>query len=274
MPKRGWEIPEREATPEDVYMNRRKFMVAAGGALGALAGCGHEKIFTPLKEHPLRRLRSLRPRLSRQLRIRNLSHRQLRIRHRQIRHSRRSRFTPPGLNEQFKELDRPLTDEAIAGSYNNFYEFSTGKTQVKPLSENFITDSLESGNQRRGPPGKDVRFWRSGPRYSAGRTALPLAVCRGVVYGDTVDRFSDESPHRFGTTAFYGKVRQNDHLPGSESGSWTAQRSPLSLALCRRVDDGRSDKRTRFYSHGDLRSRNAQPARSTHPSGRALEIRL
>ncbi|MYF17497.1 MAG: twin-arginine translocation signal domain-containing protein, partial [Gemmatimonadetes bacterium] len=45
MPKRGWEIPEREATPEDVYMNRRKFMVAAGGALGALAGCGHEKIF-------------------------------------------------------------------------------------------------------------------------------------------------------------------------------------------------------------------------------------
>ncbi|MXZ11092.1 MAG: twin-arginine translocation signal domain-containing protein, partial [Gemmatimonadetes bacterium] len=52
MPKRGWEIPEREATPEDVYMNRRKFMVAAGGALGALAGCGHEKIFTPAERAP------------------------------------------------------------------------------------------------------------------------------------------------------------------------------------------------------------------------------
>ena len=52
MPKRGWEIPEREATPEDVYMNRRKFMVAAGGAMGLLAGCGHEKIFTPAEKAP------------------------------------------------------------------------------------------------------------------------------------------------------------------------------------------------------------------------------
>ena len=52
MPKRGWEIPEREATPEDVYMNRRKFMAAAGGAMGLLAGCGHEKIFTPAEKAP------------------------------------------------------------------------------------------------------------------------------------------------------------------------------------------------------------------------------
>ena len=33
---RGWEIPEREATPEDVFLNRRKFLAAMGiGAIGA-----------------------------------------------------------------------------------------------------------------------------------------------------------------------------------------------------------------------------------------------
>ena len=51
MKKRGWEIPDREATSEDVYMNRRRFMKAAGatgiGAVGLLAGCGSEAIFTP-----------------------------------------------------------------------------------------------------------------------------------------------------------------------------------------------------------------------------------
>jgi sulfoxide reductase catalytic subunit YedY len=31
--KRGWEIPEREATPEAVWLSRREIMAAAGGAL-------------------------------------------------------------------------------------------------------------------------------------------------------------------------------------------------------------------------------------------------
>ena len=39
----GWEIPESEATPEEVYLNRRKFLKAMGfariGTLGWLAGC-------------------------------------------------------------------------------------------------------------------------------------------------------------------------------------------------------------------------------------------
>ena len=36
---RGWEIPERLVTPEEVYLNRRKFLVRAGtGALAGMAG--------------------------------------------------------------------------------------------------------------------------------------------------------------------------------------------------------------------------------------------
>ena len=34
--KRGWELPERLVTPEDVFMNRRAFMGAAAGAIAAL----------------------------------------------------------------------------------------------------------------------------------------------------------------------------------------------------------------------------------------------
>lgn len=43
--KRGWEIPEREATPEYVFFNRRRFLTgtAAIGATAALIGCDEDK---------------------------------------------------------------------------------------------------------------------------------------------------------------------------------------------------------------------------------------
>ena len=44
---KGWEIPERLATPEDVYMNRRRFMkgmgtIGVGLLAGAVTGCASE----------------------------------------------------------------------------------------------------------------------------------------------------------------------------------------------------------------------------------------
>ena len=147
MPKRGWEIPEREATPEDVYMNRRKFMVAAGGALGALAGCGHEKIFTPAERAPTTPTEE--PQQPQPPQQPPQPQRPQDPQQPQPPQQPPDPPQPPQppqplyparLNDEFKELDRPLTEESIAGSYNNFYEFSTGKTQVKPLSENFMTD--------------------------------------------------------------------------------------------------------------------------------------
>ena len=36
--KQGWEIPEREATPEDVYLNRREIVKALGVAPAIAAG--------------------------------------------------------------------------------------------------------------------------------------------------------------------------------------------------------------------------------------------
>ncbi|MDA0748389.1 MAG: protein-methionine-sulfoxide reductase catalytic subunit MsrP [bacterium] len=121
MPKRGWEMPERNATSEDVYVNRRKFLKTAGlsslGAAALLTGCGHEKIFEPFEDtsSPVgggsgtggSNTGSNEP------------------------------LYPARVNDAFKELDRPLTDEIIAGSYNNFYEFSQGKTGIMKLAESF-----------------------------------------------------------------------------------------------------------------------------------------
>jgi sulfoxide reductase catalytic subunit YedY len=88
---KGWEIPEREATPEHVFLNRRQLLAAAGFAAAA-----------PLL---------------------------------------RAAGEPPKRNPKFT-LDRPITEEWAATSYNNFYEFhpeskeavkdNVGKFKISP----------------------------------------------------------------------------------------------------------------------------------------------
>ncbi len=94
--KLGWEIAEREATPESVFFDRRKFLagslgVLAGGILGAggLSGPAEAKTETP-KDKTLD-------------------------------------LYPAKRNPAFT-LDRPLTDKMVAAKYNNFYEFGGTKT--------------------------------------------------------------------------------------------------------------------------------------------------
>lgn len=90
----GWELPEREATPEHVYLNRRNLLKAAGffGMEGLLAAAAGDKGPYPAKRNP-----------------------------------------------DFK-LDRPLTEEFDATSYNNFYEFNAeNKQAVKNEVGKFVT---------------------------------------------------------------------------------------------------------------------------------------
>jgi sulfoxide reductase catalytic subunit YedY len=87
---KGWEIAERDATSESVYLNRRQLLAAAGflGIESALA----EEASATVKRNP--------------------------------------EFT----------LDRPITEEWAATSYNNFYEFNAeDKGAVKNLVGNFVT---------------------------------------------------------------------------------------------------------------------------------------
>ena len=90
--RRGWEIPERLATPEHLFFNRRAFL--AGGA-SALA---------------------LAPRTASAQRVADLAKLP----------DPSADLYPAKRNETYK-LDRPITDEKINDHYNNFYEFNSSK---------------------------------------------------------------------------------------------------------------------------------------------------
>jgi sulfoxide reductase catalytic subunit YedY len=89
--RRGWEIPEREATPERLVLNRRHFLGALAGA-SALAACSRAIDARELEE----KLGSLPPLLAAE---------------------RNPAFTLAG----------PVTERAPTLLYNNFYEFSESK---------------------------------------------------------------------------------------------------------------------------------------------------
>jgi methionine sulfoxide reductase catalytic subunit len=98
--RRKWELLAHDVTPESVYWNRRQVlkafgMLGLGAASGLLAGCDlfptGDPLVTGLQAHPPAADRYPAPR-----------------------------------NDRFV-LDRPLTPERVAASYNNFYEFSSGK---------------------------------------------------------------------------------------------------------------------------------------------------
>ena len=98
MAKRGWEIPEREATPEEAFLNRRKFMRSLGlASIGAVAGCSSGNGTGPVGDNgdPVVDVTGS--------------------------------LYPATTNPAFAALDRPLTDESIASTYNNFWEFDINK---------------------------------------------------------------------------------------------------------------------------------------------------
>jgi sulfoxide reductase catalytic subunit YedY len=88
--RHGWEIPEREATPEHLFFNRRAFLAATGASALALS-----------------------PELAFAQRVSDLP-------------DPSAALYPAKRNEKFV-LDRPITDEKVNVNYNNFYEFGSSK---------------------------------------------------------------------------------------------------------------------------------------------------
>ncbi|WP_343562279.1 protein-methionine-sulfoxide reductase catalytic subunit MsrP [Kiloniella sp. b19] len=126
--KRGWEIRESDVTSESVYVNRRSFIrKAALGSLavsgGLLAGCdeGENKASAAKTEN------TSQP-------------------------SPSAGLYPAQRNERF-QLDRELTSEELATTYNNFYEFGSSKNiwrkaqdlQIRPW--NIVIDGLVDAPQ-------------------------------------------------------------------------------------------------------------------------------
>jgi sulfoxide reductase catalytic subunit YedY len=91
--KPDWSIPERLVTPEAIYLDRRSLLKAMGAAGGAtLLGAG-SALAALEAETPI--------------------------------------DPKPLLHPGFADAGRPVTDEADAASYNNFYEFGSTKRIAK-----------------------------------------------------------------------------------------------------------------------------------------------
>src|SRR4029079_2648747 len=90
--RRGWEIPEREVTPEHIFLNRRTFL--AGTAAAAL---------------------SISRDLAAAQRASDLPDPSVGL-------------YPVKRNERYVLGDRPLTDEKLNITYNTFYEFGSSKS--------------------------------------------------------------------------------------------------------------------------------------------------
>jgi methionine sulfoxide reductase catalytic subunit len=93
--RRGWEIPERDATPEHIFLDRRAFLAATGAAALAMS-----------------------PQLAAAQRVSDLP-------------DPSASLYPAKRNEKYV-LDRPVTDEKINTNYNNFYEFGSSKQVARP----------------------------------------------------------------------------------------------------------------------------------------------
>ncbi len=124
MPRKKWHLPERQATDEDVYLNRRKFIRQAGlGSIALLGGCIPEKLLNP--QQLVDPAKFLNPQVAEPTASPETAE-----------PTPPSEWYPAPVNEAFATLDRPLTDERVAALYNNFYEFSTTK-EVWRFIDNF-----------------------------------------------------------------------------------------------------------------------------------------
>ena len=121
--RRGWEIPEHQATPEGVFLNRRAL-------LGAGAGLAAATLVPGLALGAARR-----------------------------RHSRSDQGSlSVQAQREVRARDRPITPEEINANYNNFYEFGTTKNVTKAAQQ--LQDPAVDGEDRR-HGGEAVRDRRS-----------------------------------------------------------------------------------------------------------------
>jgi methionine sulfoxide reductase catalytic subunit len=90
--RRGWEIPERLATPEHLVFDRRKLLIGGASVLALSPWAAKAQRVTDLDKLP----------------------------------DPTADLYPAKRNEKYT-LDRPITDEKINAHYNNFYEFNSSK---------------------------------------------------------------------------------------------------------------------------------------------------
>ena len=106
--KRGWELPESAATPEDVFRSRRRLLKAAAAAPVMLAASG---LLAACDEGP--------PQVA-----------QAAEKDAVAESDPTAGLYPVTRNMRYR-LDRDITPEELATTYNNYYEFGSSKTIAK-----------------------------------------------------------------------------------------------------------------------------------------------
>ncbi len=126
---KGWDIPENQVTPESDYMNRRTFIKELG-----IAGVGALSL-SQWSPDAFARPKDVEGHLA----------------------AFRAKPLAAEHNSQFT-VERPMTAEVVAATYNNFYEFSSGKHELWKLMEDFQTHpwQLEIGGLVNNPMTLDV----------------------------------------------------------------------------------------------------------------------
>ncbi len=114
-------IPASAITPENIYLNRRKFMIGIGSAaaVATLAACG--PISTPSAESDA----AAPAAAAESAPISDLPE--------------ALAYPEPYASVGVDELGNPLNTYEEISTYNNYYEFTTDKQGVSKLSEDFIT---------------------------------------------------------------------------------------------------------------------------------------
>jgi methionine sulfoxide reductase catalytic subunit len=102
----SWHLPESAATPESLYVNRREFLRTMGLGGMALAGTGF--LTTPsFGQDAATPKPAMAP------------------------------LPPYATNPAFADAGRPLTEEKLVYSYNNFYEFGFSKSHPATVAKGF-----------------------------------------------------------------------------------------------------------------------------------------
>jgi methionine sulfoxide reductase catalytic subunit len=106
--RKDWEIPEREATPERFFLDRRALLKSLGAGTAALAASG----FAAAPFWSAEALAATVPNAG---------------------------LYPAKRNPAYK-LDRPITPESVNTHYNNFYEFSMSKSAGEDAQQALVTE--------------------------------------------------------------------------------------------------------------------------------------
>ena len=191
--RRGWELPERLATPEHLFFDRRAFLAAGGAAALSLRRKLPRRSASPTcrtRPGPLsgQAQREIHPRPS---------------------HDRRED------QQQLQQLLRVRLHQADR-------QGGAG-AEAAAMDDQARRHGREAAGNRHRRLSQDA----------AGRTALSVALCRGLVDGDPLVRVPDGQAGGIGEAVVVGEIRADGDVPRSEVAPASARpgiRGPMSRA--------------------------------------------